>query len=163
MGGLGGGHYTAFAKNKDDDKWYYFNDRSVEKVIEESPLKTASAYVLFYERRDARSKREKKKEKKEKEKKNQNILYEGLNGFFSDKLRQVSLQSNQFEYNIFSCLTQRFLEVFLFKNVKTLRIRNIETKHYPMSSSVIISSYCFESRVSRCIPYIHFDSLIEVC
>ncbi|MGH0162009.1 UNVERIFIED_CONTAM: hypothetical protein FKN15_042278 [Acipenser sinensis] len=27
-GGMGGGHYTAFAKSKDDDKWYYFDDSS---------------------------------------------------------------------------------------------------------------------------------------
>uniref|UniRef100_A0A674DNU4 Ubiquitin carboxyl-terminal hydrolase n=1 Tax=Salmo trutta TaxID=8032 RepID=A0A674DNU4_SALTR len=28
-GGMGGGHYTAYAKNKDDDKWYNFDDSSV--------------------------------------------------------------------------------------------------------------------------------------
>lgn len=26
MGGLGGGHYTAYAKNYGDGKWYEFND-----------------------------------------------------------------------------------------------------------------------------------------
>ena len=29
FGGLGGGHYTAFAKNNVDKKWYYFDDSSV--------------------------------------------------------------------------------------------------------------------------------------
>jgi ubiquitin carboxyl-terminal hydrolase 4/11/15 len=29
-GGMGGGHYTAYAKNK--DIWYDFNDSSVHKV-----------------------------------------------------------------------------------------------------------------------------------
>ena len=26
-GGLGGGHYTAFAKNYNDDKWYEYNGK----------------------------------------------------------------------------------------------------------------------------------------
>lgn len=52
-GGLGGGHYTAFAKNKDDGRWYYFNDRNVDCVQEpEQQLKTAAAYVLFYQLRE---------------------------------------------------------------------------------------------------------------
>ena len=28
-GGMGGGHYTAYAINKDDNHWYYFDDSSV--------------------------------------------------------------------------------------------------------------------------------------
>uniref|UniRef100_A0A2C9KRP9 ubiquitinyl hydrolase 1 n=1 Tax=Biomphalaria glabrata TaxID=6526 RepID=A0A2C9KRP9_BIOGL len=35
-GGLGGGHYTAFAMNKDDGNWYYFDDSSVTSSSEES-------------------------------------------------------------------------------------------------------------------------------
>ncbi|XP_036374081.1 ubiquitin carboxyl-terminal hydrolase 15-like isoform X2 [Megalops cyprinoides] len=50
-GGMGGGHYTAFAKNKDDDKWYYFDDSSVSPANEEQIVSKA-AYVLFYQRRD---------------------------------------------------------------------------------------------------------------
>jgi len=50
-GGMGGGHYTAFAKNKDDGKWYYFDDSSVSLSSEESVV-TKAAYVLFYLRRD---------------------------------------------------------------------------------------------------------------
>ncbi|POI30879.1 hypothetical protein CIB84_005370, partial [Bambusicola thoracicus] len=34
-GGMGGGHYTAFAKNKDDGKWYYFDDSSVSIACED--------------------------------------------------------------------------------------------------------------------------------
>ncbi|KAJ7426114.1 ubiquitin carboxyl-terminal hydrolase 15 isoform X3 [Willisornis vidua] len=34
-GGMGGGHYTAFAKNKDDGKWYYFDDSSVSTACED--------------------------------------------------------------------------------------------------------------------------------
>uniref|UniRef100_A0A674JCI9 Ubiquitin carboxyl-terminal hydrolase n=1 Tax=Terrapene triunguis TaxID=2587831 RepID=A0A674JCI9_9SAUR len=34
-GGMGGGHYTAFAKNKDDGKWYYFDDSSVSTASED--------------------------------------------------------------------------------------------------------------------------------
>lgn len=47
-GGLGGGHYTAFAKNKDDNVWYHFNDSSCKKV-DESQIKSSAAYVLFYQ------------------------------------------------------------------------------------------------------------------
>ncbi|KAL1305868.1 hypothetical protein AAFC00_004018 [Neodothiora populina] len=49
-GGLGGGHYTAYAKNFFDGKWYDFNDSSVSQ---QNPNKVAStaAYLLFYRRR----------------------------------------------------------------------------------------------------------------
>ncbi|XP_033888127.1 ubiquitin carboxyl-terminal hydrolase 15-like isoform X2 [Acipenser ruthenus] len=50
-GGMGGGHYTAFAKSKDDDKWYYFDDSSVSTASEEQIVSKA-AYVLFYQRQD---------------------------------------------------------------------------------------------------------------
>ncbi|KAJ8401395.1 hypothetical protein AAFF_G00386260 [Aldrovandia affinis] len=50
-GGMGGGHYTAFAKNKDDGKWYYFDDSSVSSANQDQIVSKA-AYVLFYQRRD---------------------------------------------------------------------------------------------------------------
>lgn len=50
MGGLGGGHYTAFAKNFVDGKWYHYNDSSVSPISEDQ-LVTANAYLLFYKRR----------------------------------------------------------------------------------------------------------------
>uniref|UniRef100_A0A8C2TRA5 Ubiquitin carboxyl-terminal hydrolase n=1 Tax=Coturnix japonica TaxID=93934 RepID=A0A8C2TRA5_COTJA len=50
-GGMGGGHYTAFAKNKDDGKWYYFDDSSVSIACEDQIVSKA-AYVLFYQRQD---------------------------------------------------------------------------------------------------------------
>ncbi|KAG9335217.1 hypothetical protein JZ751_005572, partial [Albula glossodonta] len=53
-GGMGGGHYTAFAKNKDDGKWYYFDDSSVSPANEDQIVSKA-AYVLFYQRRDTLS------------------------------------------------------------------------------------------------------------
>jgi ubiquitin carboxyl-terminal hydrolase 4/11/15 len=54
-GGMGGGHYTAYGKNKDDEKWYYFDDSSVTPTNEEA-IVTKAAYVLFYQRRKASSK-----------------------------------------------------------------------------------------------------------
>ena len=51
MGGLGGGHYTATARNWVNGKWLSFNDSNVS----ESEVQNAdgrSAYVLFYERVD---------------------------------------------------------------------------------------------------------------
>lgn len=49
-GGLGGGHYTAVARNFSNNKWYQFNDSSVYEVASEQ-CKTNKAYVLFYKRR----------------------------------------------------------------------------------------------------------------
>jgi len=49
-GGLGGGHYTAYALNESDQCWYLFNDNAVHKA-NESSLVTRSAYVLFYKQR----------------------------------------------------------------------------------------------------------------
>jgi ubiquitin C-terminal hydrolase len=48
-GGLGGGHYTAFAKN--GESWYDFNDSSV-RPIDSKDIQGNSAYILFYRRKD---------------------------------------------------------------------------------------------------------------
>ncbi|RYQ91432.1 hypothetical protein Ahy_B09g097304 isoform B [Arachis hypogaea] len=48
-GGLGGGHYTAYAKLIDDNKWYHFDDSHVSPVTE-AEIKSSAAYVLFYQR-----------------------------------------------------------------------------------------------------------------
>uniref|UniRef100_A0A672IQ92 Ubiquitin carboxyl-terminal hydrolase n=1 Tax=Salarias fasciatus TaxID=181472 RepID=A0A672IQ92_SALFA len=50
-GGMGGGHYTAYAKNKDDDKWYNYDDSSVSPANEDQIVSKAG-YVLFYQRQD---------------------------------------------------------------------------------------------------------------
>ncbi|KAI1502730.1 hypothetical protein F5X99DRAFT_417717 [Biscogniauxia marginata] len=53
-GGLGGGHYTAYAKNFVDDQWYSYNGKyhhsSVSKTSSDRIVDT-SAYLLFYRRR----------------------------------------------------------------------------------------------------------------
>ncbi|GAA0154693.1 cysteine protease [Lithospermum erythrorhizon] len=48
-GGLGGGHYTAYCKLIDDDRWYHFDDSHVSPV-DEAAIRTSAAYVLFYRR-----------------------------------------------------------------------------------------------------------------
>jgi hypothetical protein len=48
---LGGGHYTAYAQNRLDKKWYKFDDSNVASV-DESKVQTSSAYMLFYRRKD---------------------------------------------------------------------------------------------------------------
>uniref|UniRef100_A0A4W3JN07 Ubiquitin carboxyl-terminal hydrolase n=1 Tax=Callorhinchus milii TaxID=7868 RepID=A0A4W3JN07_CALMI len=50
-GGMGGGHYTAYAKNQIDGQWYYFDDSSVSAASEDQ-IVTKAAYVLFYQRRE---------------------------------------------------------------------------------------------------------------
>ncbi|ODV81036.1 peptidase C19, ubiquitin C-terminal hydrolase 2 [Suhomyces tanzawaensis NRRL Y-17324] len=51
-GGLGGGHYTACAKNFKDNKWYYFNDSRVTPMDDAKEAITGAAYLLFYRKRN---------------------------------------------------------------------------------------------------------------
>ncbi|KAK6646162.1 hypothetical protein PHAVU_L004601 [Phaseolus vulgaris] len=48
-GGLGGGHYTAYCKLIEDNKWCHFDDSHVSGVTE-AEIKSSAAYVLFYQR-----------------------------------------------------------------------------------------------------------------
>ncbi|PIA43886.1 hypothetical protein AQUCO_01800136v1 [Aquilegia coerulea] len=48
-GGLGGGHYSAYAKHSEENKWYHFDDSHVSSINEDE-IKTPAAYVLFYQR-----------------------------------------------------------------------------------------------------------------
>jgi ubiquitin C-terminal hydrolase len=50
MGGLGGGHYTAYVRSHLDSKWYELNDSSAH-LASTDEIKSSSAYVLFYKRR----------------------------------------------------------------------------------------------------------------
>lgn len=49
-GGLGGGHYTAYAMNDDGD-WHHFDDSRVTNILESEVISSA-AYVLYYRRKD---------------------------------------------------------------------------------------------------------------
>ena len=51
FGSLGGGHYTAYAKNSELNEWYNFNDSSVSKVTNLSEIVSSAAYTLFYVKR----------------------------------------------------------------------------------------------------------------
>ncbi|KAI8974530.1 cysteine proteinase [Trametes punicea] len=50
MGGLGGGHYRAYAFNHVTGKWYHFDDSYVTPSRPEAAV-NANAYLLFYRRR----------------------------------------------------------------------------------------------------------------
>ncbi|XP_077593564.1 ubiquitin carboxyl-terminal hydrolase 11 isoform X1 [Stigmatopora nigra] len=50
-GGLRDGHYTSYARNKDNGQWYNFDDSKVTYATEER-IMTSAAYVLFYHRQD---------------------------------------------------------------------------------------------------------------
>lgn len=50
MGGLGGGHYTAYCKNA-NGRWYLYNDGSVTAVDKASDVVSQKAYVLFYRKK----------------------------------------------------------------------------------------------------------------
>lgn len=50
FGSLGGGHYTAFAKNPIYKNWFEFDDSRVRK-ISSGEVQSNAAYVLFYKKR----------------------------------------------------------------------------------------------------------------
>lgn len=50
-GGLGGGHYTAYAVN-DDGVWCHYDDSRITSHIIPSEVVSSAAYVLYYRRRD---------------------------------------------------------------------------------------------------------------
>ncbi|KAJ7574396.1 hypothetical protein C8J56DRAFT_979520 [Mycena floridula] len=52
LGGLGGGHYRAYARHHIDDKWYHFDDSYVTEAQAKDAV-NANAYLLFYRRRTA--------------------------------------------------------------------------------------------------------------
>jgi ubiquitin carboxyl-terminal hydrolase 4/11/15 len=51
-GSLGGGHYTAFARNHATQRWYKFDDSHVAECSPDD-VRTTAAYVLYYQRREA--------------------------------------------------------------------------------------------------------------
>ncbi|KAF8323520.1 uncharacterized protein EI90DRAFT_3076907 [Cantharellus anzutake] len=53
IGGLGGGHYRAYAKNDVDRQWYHFDDSYTSNARPEDSV-NANAYLLFYRRRSSK-------------------------------------------------------------------------------------------------------------
>ncbi|GAO13887.1 uncharacterized protein UV8b_03877 [Ustilaginoidea virens] len=53
FGGLGGGHYTGYAKNFVDGRWYNYNDSTAHVVSNPAAVVTNAAYLLFYRRRSS--------------------------------------------------------------------------------------------------------------
>ncbi|PWN33431.1 UCH-domain-containing protein [Meira miltonrushii] len=86
FGGLGGGHYTAYAKHPETEQWHYFDDSSVRPVQDPNDTKSPAAYLLFYRRRTTRPIGGKSREmvrqlvKEEGEKKEQAQAEEGAKG-----------------------------------------------------------------------------------
>jgi len=46
-GTMEGGHYTAFCKNSEYQKWFKFDDHEVSEM-QSSDVKSSAAYILFY-------------------------------------------------------------------------------------------------------------------
>ncbi|KOS43911.1 hypothetical protein ACN38_g5213, partial [Penicillium nordicum] len=55
MGGMGGGHYTAYIKDFVSGAWVYCNDTSAKTVTDMQSIITPGAYLLFYRRRSDRA------------------------------------------------------------------------------------------------------------
>jgi ubiquitin carboxyl-terminal hydrolase 8 len=51
VGGVMGGHYTAFAKHT-DKKWVHYNDRNVDIIENPEQMITPMAYCLFYRKKN---------------------------------------------------------------------------------------------------------------
>lgn len=47
-----GGHYLAYALNKEDNQWYVYDDNHVAPLPADHPIITINAYMLFYQRHD---------------------------------------------------------------------------------------------------------------
>jgi len=47
-GSLTSGHYTTYAKNVQDGKWYLFDDKIVRKLDNDTDVITKNAYILIY-------------------------------------------------------------------------------------------------------------------
>ncbi|ETO26124.1 ubiquitin carboxyl-terminal hydrolase 11 [Reticulomyxa filosa] len=54
MGGMGGGHYTAYAKNLYNGRWYHLDDSRTSEVRNPDMMISSAAYVLYYKRRKPR-------------------------------------------------------------------------------------------------------------
>ena len=51
LGGLGGGHYTAYALNRFNEEWYEYNDSTCRMLEDTSVVeRNSTAYLLFYNR-----------------------------------------------------------------------------------------------------------------
>lgn len=53
FGGLGGGHYTAYALN-DDGVWCNYDDSRVTSDVDPKEVISEAAYVLYYRRKDVK-------------------------------------------------------------------------------------------------------------
>jgi ubiquitin carboxyl-terminal hydrolase 8 len=51
MGGVMGGHYTAFIRNSENE-WYHCNDRNTELIENPKSIVTPMAYCLFYRKKN---------------------------------------------------------------------------------------------------------------
>jgi ubiquitin C-terminal hydrolase len=52
MGGVHGGHYTAFANNSKSGEWFHYNDTTVEHVPDRQTIVSPTAYCLFYRKKN---------------------------------------------------------------------------------------------------------------
>jgi hypothetical protein len=52
-GGVLGGHYTSYVKNA-NDKWYHFNDTTVNEVENLQKMISPQAYCFFYRKKTLR-------------------------------------------------------------------------------------------------------------
>jgi len=50
-GSLGGGHYTAYVKNRENNNWYMCNDSSSYKLDSDRKVVSTESYLLFYRKR----------------------------------------------------------------------------------------------------------------
>ncbi len=52
IGGVAGGHYTAFAKKMATNEWFHYNDTHVNAVNQSSEIVSPMAYTLFYRKKN---------------------------------------------------------------------------------------------------------------
>ena len=47
-GTMNAGHYTAYCKNSEYNKWFKFDDQDVMEINGNDQVRSAAAYILFY-------------------------------------------------------------------------------------------------------------------
>lgn len=54
MGGMGGGHYTAYARSLEGQTWFQLDDSRTMRVQDNDRIVSSAAYVLYYQKRQPR-------------------------------------------------------------------------------------------------------------
>ena len=115
MGGLGGGHYTAHAKNVHDQKWHTFDDSYVSDIDENNVISKA-AYVLIYQQKEQSNQQQSAG--------NESTRKWNIDWICLENSRYLSLHSdNCFNWNKF--IQEKIFYIFFYVLILTFIVLNL--------------------------------------